>query len=602
MTRTTRVMPKFAAALALTLASCSLSLVDSFGFAPRNRCETEADCDEGSICESTTKMCITETLPTEKPLRIALRVNSGEPGAPWRTFETRDLAGRTTQNVTLPAFAEVTGSVTQRQRDGSFRRVSAKVTFVPEGAPRDLPPDRLSTTTSAERGEGQPDFSLRVLSRTTYSVNVQPLGDDAALLPPMRFVPEEPLDLEPGETRELAIVYPAPPEGAGGNEGTLHTLRGVALDANGGLANVAVTALDAAGNPISSSMLTRGSPGDEGEFELYSLYAFSSLDGAVLSVRGVDPETPIATRIVAIESLMVVVDPSGESRYAFTLPNLRSVCLNGTVEYDPTRSTGTENPAPEPSRKVPGAIVRFELVAQSSGGVRYEAGAATTDSNGDFSVELLVGTDTTYSITILPPENLPNAGVLVTQEDFNVAPSTECLTGRTYVLGRRGSLSGLVLTPMRRDGSMDSAPGATVTASPRAPAQGRSGLAARTSDSLSDSTGLFQVDLDPQFYYDVRVRLPDDSNYPWLVLTDVLAPPRAVLALDLVLDAPVVLDGRVQTGDGTVIPSAELEAYAIVPTAGGGTRSVLVGKAVSNTQTGVFTMFLPHAVRQTTAP
>jgi hypothetical protein len=602
MTRATRVTPKLAAVLALTLASCSLTLADSFGVAPRNRCETGADCDEASICESTSKMCITETLPTAKPLRIALRVNSGEPGAPWRTFATRDLAGRTTQNVTLPAFAEVTGSVTQQQSNGSFRRVSAKVTFVPEGAPRDLPPDRLSTTTSAEGAEGQPDFSLRVLSRTTYAVNVQPLGQDAALLPPMRFVPEEPLELEPGEARELAIVYPAASEGEGGDEGTLHTLRGVALDANGGLANVAVTALDAGGNPISSVMITRSDDGDEGEFELYSLYSFSSLDGAVLSVRGVDPEKPIATRAVAIESLMLVVDASGESRYAFTLPNLRSVCLNGTVEYDPRLGTGTENPTPEPSRGVPGAIVRFDLVAQSSGGVRYEAGAATTDSNGDFSVELLVGTDTTYSITILPPENLPNAGVLVTQEDFNVAPSTECLTGRTYVLGRRGSLSGLVLTPARRDGSMDSAPGATVTASPRAPVEGRSVLAARTSDSLSDSTGLFQVDLDPQFYYDVRVRLPDDSNYPWVVLTDVLAPTRAVLALDLVLDAPVVLDGRVEREDGQVISSAELEAYAIVPTANGGSRSVLVGKAVSNAQTGVFTMLLPRAVRQTTSP
>ena len=204
---------------------------------------------------------------------------------------------------------------------------------------------------------------------------------------------------------------------------------------------------------------------------------------------------------------------------------------------------------------------------------------AVTDMFGRFSVQLLPGE---YSATVTPPQDESSWGVL-SNEMIVVEEASGQQSQVNFTLPQQIKLTGSVVDFAER-----SAHGMSI--------QVRSQVGyARTQEISTDSQGEFSVGLDKGLY-NVSVRPPSPTNYPWLVdLGLMVTPDRGNVERLYSLSAPIVVRGAIYNGSDQPVSNARIEAYVFV--SDGGTedaKAVQVGDAVTE-QDGTYQLVISPA-------
>ncbi len=580
---------RLAALFAISLAAC---LPPTGTEGPRNRCEGDADCAVG-VCNVELGMCVTAA--REEPLQIALRVVTEDTGYAAEGFEASfapaPIAGPMSRDLALPPPVRCTALV-RDLRDGM--PISADVVFRTESPiPGRAPTVRTPSARAELTGDESPyNLSTQLLPARRYTVEVQPTGQYARRLPPLR--PVQPwMSPDVGETArlpEVLVAYPAPCS-ASQTEGCLSAIEGIVVDGDDRpLDGYVVVAVETAtGNVISSISITGeddlGEPAEAGTFS------------AAMDVRHaaapeswyfrVTPSTALIEQSGPLPSF--TVEPL--SLFPGEMARIRAPRVDDFVLYEGTvrAATGTE-------RWLEGATLRFvstdiaDITTNALGGYTVEA---TTDASGVFQVNLLPGT---YDVTVTPSAGA-NAELAVLRETVNLSEATGVARGQSFVVPERTAFTGTVET---RDGlGMNDA---VVVARARSTSEGESLLgavstAARSNEVTTDANGLFELRLDVGLY-DLAVVPPSGSNFPRTVRIDQAIGGAETTITDVFeLQTPMTLTGRV-TVDGAAAPpvtGGRVEAWAVIDDGAGGERAVLVGEAVIDGE-GAYTLLLPSSL------
>lgn len=561
-----------AVALSVLLTACSFAA--DGGVTVLNQCTDDTDCP-GARCDRAMAMCVARMPAT---FRVALQVAApavGASGTPGLVAsEPFDLTGSTERTMQFPRSVTAFGKV----RGPAGERVAAEITFV---APAAFPGGRVVRFTSAtapspytltQFGSIEADYQVQVPAGI-YGVDVQPAGDFAGTLPPLHF---DGVSFDPSaDGASFNLSYDA---------SQLTELRGV-VEAPGGAGRggLQIQALDrASGRVVSSSAVTSdgtmGTPA--GSFSI--LVDVGALESYVLRIRSVAGEALVPT--FTVDPGYLFPDMGGVAH--ILVPDVASpVCYRGAVELD----------LPDHMRALASnTVLSFRstvIIDPATGVVGTVQATVTADAGGHFEASLLPGT---YDI-VLTPVGRADAAVLA-PDPVTISPpmGTDCLMGQTFVLPQRATLGGQVRTADGRTmvGATVQAIALNREATARTFAGGRFN---RSSEAVTDATGRFGLRLDLGSY-DIVVKPPIDSGFPWAVATgQEYGAVGAVLARDFEFGAPVALGGTVLDDDGMPVVAAEVSAFGILTDAAGASRSVPIGRGVTDA-TGRYTVLLPPSL------
>ena len=576
--RTSHVRSGFLGVVAgLALCGCSFAL--DLSAATENRCKEDLDCP-GAICDVEASRCVS---PTTEVTRIGLEVlPAGDPSGAMQTrfvfVDPIELTGPEHRDLLIPAPIGVFGNVRAPSIEGP---VTAEVRFVRRntfpGGPHALA-ETITVGDPVEAADGLPaDYALRVVADEDYDVLVKPTGEALRLLPPLRTALSVPGG---GDFVRMDLTFP---------EG-MSELVGVVVDDDGDpVDGLLVRAEDRVTRELVSSVVVTGGAADSapGEFRLaidptvesWSLRITGGADRPLFPTLTADPDYFYPDEIGHVRILV---------------PTLVPVRYVGTVEPELSAGTGGLEGASVTLRSVD----VFDDATNVSGA--FEA-SATTDARGRFTVDVFPGT---YDVIIAPPTGMelptpgaPQApvaqlGILLVEGVRIERPETgDTIMGQLFQLPERARLGGEVRTPDDRV-----MPGANVHAEPLAwiAGMGVTNAAARynrSSDAVTDATGQFALRLDVGSY-DVEIRPPAGSGFPWIVNPDRTFASSARVSEILELSAPVPVTGAVLLGhDGVPLSGAEVRAYAIIEN-DGQVRAVGIGRATTQPD-GSYTLLLP---------
>lgn len=576
--------------LALLLVLLPACLADVAG-GPMNVCAGDADCTSG-VCNVELGMCVTNARET---LRIALEVRSDESpyGGPVRVpFSPMLVDGPDTQDLTLPATIPTSGLL----RDYAGQPILADVTF---GTESEIP-GYGDFSVSAEvgeirtQGEYSSNMTAQLLPGRAYGVEIEPTAEFRRELPPLRPV-QQWMSPDGGIARipDELLTYPRPcstgdeldPANA---EPCLVTIDGLIVDAGGEPQDgMVVRAIETATGDVISSTFVSGS--DEG-----------SAPGSFRSVMEIrylaDPEswffrvTPSADRSERLgPSATFTVEPSSLLESAEGV-SILTPSVAATVTYEGIVEAASD------MRALANATLTFEsrdVVDMTTGVIGLFSATATTDADGQFSVELLPGN---YDVVVTPDRARPEDAVLaVLREERDLTEASGSARGQLFQVPDRVRFNGSVVT---RDGvgMVDAQVRANVVSGQGADLLGPVSSYARSIESMSGPMGEFTLFLDVGVY-DVRIAPPPGSNFPWQVVPDVAIGGGDVPLRDVYeLENPVTLTGEVAFDvDGAPVPvsSGTIRAWAILGE-GDAQRAVLVGE--STIEAGSYALLLPPSI------
>jgi len=447
--------------------------------------------------------------------------------------------------------------------------VTANLRFVREPAFVGAPAVVVETSTVTEpvpAFDGMPaDYALRVVAEEDYLLVVEPTGEWAARVPPLRLARAVPGG---GDFVRLNIEYPA----------DMPELSGVVMDgAEAPVDDLLVRVVDVDTGLAASSTSITGAEGEPGTFRVV---IDPTVTNWVIRIRAGAEDSFFPTLFA--DPAFLFPDEFGNVR--ILVPMLSHTCYVGTVGIE-ADATGFET--------VPGAVlslVSTDVFDGSTGVTGSFRTTATADATGEFRVEVLPGT---YEVLVTPPDMRGDVGVLAEVVRIEVPPGEDCLLGQRFQLPPRAALAGSVRTPDGRE-----MPSATVNAHALGwePASGVSPAARynRSNDTTTGPTGLFTLPLDIGSY-DVAIKPPPGSRFPWLVRPDMTFGRSDVTVMqDFELSAPVPLAGTVVEAGPEAMPSAgaEIRAFAIVELADGRRRALPVARTVAEAD-GSYMLLLP---------
>jgi hypothetical protein len=539
---------------------------------PANLCESDGDCRTG-VCDVERGMCVTAPATT---LQVGIEV-----------LPASDPLGGAPLAVTFPAFP-----VDETSLDGAVRElalpsgveshglvhwnaepVSAQITFTLASAFPGGPPARVETQTAPtpiEYAGGLSNYAVQLLPSQRYDISVVPNGEWAARLPPLRAASAFQTTL-PGTRNPADIAYPE----------TLPEVQGVLVDSAGAeQPGMIVRAIDAVTGAVISSTYTTGSDTEQ-TAGYFMLRLAPGVESWLFSINA-------STERITAGSLTptFTVDPGtliedAEGRVTLLVPPVSEevIVFHGTVEAEVGRGAA--------------ATVSFtssDIVDDATGVIGTFRAMAATDETGVFQVQLLPGT---YDIVVTPSD--PDRGVLH-EVGRRIDPGVSELRGAIFSVPARVQFNGMAMTS---DGL------GMVDALVRGQARGsRFGdtlpavsIFARSTETQTDLNGRYRLPLDVGLY-DVFLEPPAGSNWPWALARDVPnGGSGATFSIDLVVGAPVPLNGRIVYGelDRRPAENASVRAYAIVEEPEGGTRAVLIGRATTGPD-GTFTVLLPASL------
>ncbi|MCS6798009.1 MAG: carboxypeptidase-like regulatory domain-containing protein [Myxococcota bacterium] len=560
---TTRRQPGRWAPITAAWLAAGCSLVVDVDARVENRCGSDDDCERsgGLRCDRELGMCVR---PPERPMRVLLTVAAaeGRDHAAWLVGPFEVAAEGWMDLPELPPIVTVFGTTRYRGE-----RVAARVRLrrVPpfDGAPElsfEAPP-RASALLAADEREA--DYELRVAAGADYDVLVEPTGEQAAVLPPLRRRIGIPTG---GTAARLDLDWPA----------ELVSIRGVVVDADGvPLGGLQVRAVDAAGELLSSTAITSVTPGSSGSFEI-RLTSADAASSFLLRLNG-GPERPLFPTMLVDPAYLIAEPETGGVRVL--VPRLEPIRYAGIVE----RASG---------ERVAGATV--ELVAElhdSDTGVRGSFRTmATTVADGSFEAMLLPAR---YEVVVTPPaprdEARGSADAVLVESLRIERPATGELSGQLFTLPRAARLGGSVTAGGRplADATVHAA--ARGTPLPEVPAARFN----RSRTVVTDRSGAFRADLDAGAY-DVTVRPPPDSGFPWHVVPDLATRADLALVHEVAMSAPVPVGGRLRSADGS-LGGAEVRVWVLHESDAGPPRGVEVARATTDPR-GELLLLLPAAL------
>lgn len=525
-----------------------------------NRCGGDADCNEG-VCDG--RICIDDSSAS---VEVAIEVLANDPDnqptipASW-AFMSEEFSGPSMHDLRLPAIREVRGQV---RWDG--QRVPAKLRFVRRMADsvEPLQPVPIEVDTLREPGgDGRDayDFSTVLVAGETYDVSVLPTSDMVmtpldASSPAIRSLPPLYLStaIESGDDsvpQRFDVAFPAAladPCAEGVKTGCTLSAKVVSFDGEVEVAEAGlqVRAIDPSNGRVVSSIAETNSFGEFGirvgdETEDYLIRVTTSASGEPRPAVSVDP------------SLVFEANPEEK---IIRIPKTAAVQYSGRVRD-------------ESGASVPNATIRFlttTVFDDSQLGLQGSfSESVNTNEDGSFGVALLPGF---YTIAVTPPEDAETAWGVVT---------TEALVGEgtsgpeELVVPSRVELVGWVRTFQE-----DAAPGVTLLA--RARQNNEISSMHRSQEAVTNTLGRFTLRMDVGLY-DVHVKVPSESGYPWLV------EPALVMEGDLArtyrLVPPIPIEGDVLSSDGSTVPGALIRAYVLVDD-GTSSRRIQVGETTSD--------------------
>lgn len=526
---------------------------------PRNECSEDADC-ASARCDTERAMCVAAYID---PIEVFLDVVPPSTYGPSDSFGPYALDDLSRVDLRLPAPVRVEGTV---RHEG--RPIRAQVRFRPIDVP--LPeraPRILAQTFDPELPDhpAEYDFEVQLVPGRSYSVRIEPQGEDRAALPPFRGM------LELGEGGQHVDIVYEPTE--------LLTVVGDVTSLGGSPeAALEVSAIDAATGELLSSVATTGSdPEAPGAFEIRMLAGAPSWLLRLAPSRdrvGVFPTFVVDPRV-----LTTLVPPEGgEARAQILVPAIESaVRFAGTVEYPASIAA---------ARPVEGAVVtlRAEIVDDTTNMVGSLEISLVTDAMGRFDGTILPGV---YELQASSASS-PDLGILVETRTLRPATGTSDLIGSVLSLPARTLLGGLAQAP-GAEPLPDAAVRATATGLPIEelvmPDLAR---LARSADSVTSNTGEFRLALDVGIY-DLVVEPRMGSGYPWWVEAGVgIGGGTRPLSRVAELRAPVVVEGTLESFESERIAAAEVHAFTRVDG-----RLIAIGRVATDASGELFLLLPP---------
>lgn len=582
------------------------------GLRPTNSCTRDGDCTEG-VCDTARRRCVA-LARAEVFFSVAPSGGRGSADAVPTLTAPRTIGSGEEVNLSLRGARTVFGAVTVSElgaRPGpggtgpaeARRYVSATVEFVPAGLDDVVAPTRAvasPTPLTALSADSSPYTFSALVPDGQFDVIVRPNTELLGVLPPLF---QRGFEVRADATfQRFDLAYPAR---FSRWSGTLRDRMGNALP------GLTVRAVDLSRGAmlVSTVGVTQGrraaTPGafdidlGPGALEDWALRITSApgseswltVDIPRADLERIDP-TGRAVRLTLASDLgLPYIDgmrPSGSPAMptATDAPCVGCVEVRGSVEGR-SSSGGT--------RALRGASV--QLLTQLSGarhlgdGVRsrFEC-RATTGEDGSFRAWLVPGD---YTVVVVPTQG--EFGNTV-RTAFRVQGDVPRQVGQVFSVEPRLPLDGRALTP--RGAPME---GARVMAIPfhgaymhhgclaDAPMQALAPRA-RTADTLTDRDGSFRLDLDPGLYR-LLVDPPEGSGYAATLGAAVCMTGR-VRAYDVILDAPLQVQGTVRDAVGRAAPQASIEALVRVREPGAPGVVVRVARGSADAE-GRYTVLLP---------
>ncbi len=559
--------------IALLGAGCSFSSAKSS--LQRNACSMDADCTGQAHCKA--GLC---AMDSTTALGISLQVVPAH--APDSTealaipFGPFTLTGPAHRSFELARPVTMSGSV----HDGT-QPIAASLSFTPvdaNGMPTG-PAVQASTVDPAAPGEGA--FSALLLDAASYHVVVQPM--DTTLAPHALNVTAQAkgnIDVDyakVGWTHTTVVVQGAP---------SSHTLQLRELD-------------KATGRPLSNTIvLKNGSvvldtdPGHQ-DFKL-EIAAQDTQPSASAPGNGKSACDATGEVFPVLTANDVDLTQDAKGNLTLTLPAIPApIRYSGTVQLCAGKSSQGLDGMP---MTLDATALRF---ADKAVTVTAAYNAATTVSVDKASGELRFCTQVLpgdYVVVVTPPANLPCA--IFAERRLIETTTGSDYTNEVLTFQKPATLTGTISTS-------DDMP--VVNASIDAVALGRDlALAAsdptvasynRSKQTTSDTNGMFQLTVDVGSY-DVVIKPPAESNFPWQVLHDVdIAARRSVFATRVVVDAPVVVLGTLSyiggnSAEQRSLAGADVHAYTVVGD-GDQARSIEIGHCTADDAGNIMLLVSP---------
>jgi hypothetical protein len=549
------------------LAGCSFDEDAASGVA-MNACATDAECADDTRCQE--GMCVARSV--ESPLAVVLEVvPSGVDAAPV-LLDRFVVEGPMTRDWELPEVVEVSGTL--RSAEGP---IDGEVRFVRAGVPSGVPLAAVSASTVGAAAPGH--YAVRLAVDVAYRMEVTPAS---AALPPLRR------EVTVTEATRLDVEYPA---------------------------NLETRTFEVRGAPEGETLHVRAFDRDTGALASSIAVVESGRATLVLS-----PEASALRLEVSVEEsyqeLATRAEPASCDRGGSSYPTVsidEGDLAKDTIDLPGIppriRYEGSVDPCPEvdASAEEVGSLpitlrstdLQFDD-AETSFTSSFAATTTAEESAGQllFCVELLPGT---YEVVVTPPASMTCA--IFAETRLVAAPDGETATGVLLSLPPPAYLTGTLRTT-------DRAPlgGATVEAQALGRSEGVQ-LAEddpsvtqynRSKQTTSDGGGDFELPVDLGGY-DVVVKPPAESGYPWRVLHDVNVGARGVpFGNEIEIASPVRVDGVVRrsgSASNGALEGTEVRAYAIVEDEFDTERAVPVGKATTDAD-GAFVLLLSPSTRK----
>lgn len=564
------------AVLALgALSACSYDAADIGPMFEMNTCSIDMDCGEGAACRE--GMCVAQS--ADSTLTLALQVTpvrmpDGSDPIPL-VLERFPVDGPLDRTFTLPTPVIVEGDV----RNAGMP-IDAEIRFTPMDVPSGFAARVITATASADAPPDAATFRVQLLEGVEYRVAIRP-GD--------RSLPPYTQSLRAG-SQALSIDFAELSEAqertftiTGGPEGRALLVRAFDLETSEALSSTA-TVTDG------EAVLRFASDPPPLRLEIRADQSYPAT--AMLQDARCDAETPdFPVFSVTEDELEITSDGSRLIELPQAPQRIRFEGRVSMCSAVPTNVVATES--------LPITLHARSLNLPDGSQLRatYEATTtATLDSaTGElrFCVEVMPGE---YDLLATPASTIPCA--IFAERRFIEAPDGEHASGALLRLPLaahlRGTLQTADQTPMR---------GATIDAVALGRELDESDSVTRYNRSrqtTSAQNGTFEMAVDLGSY-DVVVKPPAGSGFPWQVRHDVDIAARAVpFATIIDMLSPVAVDGRLRYLDGSGrFEGAEVVAFAIVADARvpGAERALPIGKATAD-RDGRFRLLLPPSIHK----
>lgn len=236
-------------------------------------------------------------------------------------------------------------------------------------------------------------------------------------------------------------------------------------------------------------------------------------------------------------------------------------------------------------------LTATELLGMPAGTLTAFTRSVQTREDGTFVLDVLPGT---YRVLTIPAQdvNAADAPFAANEVTWKIAASPARQAGRAVALSRARAVTGAVFTPWEDPArgvsiSVEPSPGTIVT-DVFARAIGELPLVPRSTTSGVSDNGAFELFADPGTpdkpnLFDLSVRPPTASGFPWLLLPRLELGEDTVNVGELQLASPVQLEltaelrGNSQSGD--LLSGANLRVYALLDAEGKPTNDAALAKS-----------------------